>query len=167
MAQRLPNGNTFIGCRGKLFEVDKNGRTVLEIPTTNGREFMRAKKLVNGQVAAVIDSQFILYDAAGKQLNSFPVDIQTYGGRIEVLPNGRVLAACYNGRKIAEYDTGGTIVWEAPVPFDQPIAAWRLSNGNTLVTSMLEDQPAVEVDRNGKVVWEYKTDTRVTRAIRR
>ncbi len=168
MAQRLPNGNTFIGCRGKLFEVTPQGRQVYEIlPPNNGREFMRAKKLPNGQVAAVAEGRFILYDTAGKELNTFPLDIQTYGGRIEVLPNGRVLSACYNGRKIAEYDTTGKIVWEAAVPFDEPISAWRLPNGNTFVTSMLEGQPAVEVDRNGHVVWEYKTDTRVTRVYRR
>jgi outer membrane protein assembly factor BamB len=167
MAQRLDNGNTFIGCRSKIYEVDKDGKQLWEIAPPNGREFMRAKKLPDGSIAAVAESRFILYDSKRKEVNSFPIDIHTYGGRIEVLPNGRVLAACYNSRKIAEYDTTGKIVWEAPVPFDQPIAAWRLPSGNTLVTSMLNDQPAVEVDRNGRVVWEYKADSRVTRAFRR
>ena len=47
-----------------------------------------------------------------------------------------------------------------------PIVATRLPNGNTLVTSF-NQQRAVEIDSNGKEVWEYKTDTRVTRAWRR
>jgi hypothetical protein len=56
------------------------------------------------------------------------------------------------------------VVWQ--VPFNQPIAAVRLANGNTLVTSYNQKR-AVELDRAGKEVWEYKTDTRVTRAFRR
>jgi hypothetical protein len=42
----------------------------------------------------------------------------------------------------------------------------RLSNGHTLITSMSEHR-AVEVDRDGKEVWEYRQNTRVTRAFRR
>jgi hypothetical protein len=56
------------------------------------------------------------------------------------------------------------MVWQ--VSFNQPIAAVRLTNGNTLVTSFNQTR-AVELDRTGKEVWEYKTDTRVTRAFRR
>ncbi|HKB38759.1 MAG TPA: HEAT repeat domain-containing protein [Gemmataceae bacterium] len=167
MAQRLPNGNTFIGCRGMLVEVTPDGREVFNYRRPGGDEIMRAKKLPNGQIACVANSRFLLLDPSGNELKNWPIDIHTYGGRIEVLPNGRVLAACYSGKKIAEFDMDGKIVWEVPVPFEQPISAWRISNGNTLVTSMLEGQPAVEVDRTGKVVWEYKTDTRVTRVYRR
>ena len=49
---------------------------------------------------------------------------------------------------------------------DRPIAAVRLANGNTLVAFMNETR-VVELDREGKEVWEHKTDTRVTRAWRR
>ena len=167
MAQRLPNGNTFIACRSQLKEVDPGGKEVFSYSRPNGEELMRAKKLVNGQIAIVVNSRFILLDPSGKELKSFQVDIHTYGGRIEVLPNGRVLAASYSSKKVVEYDMEGKIVWEAPVPFAEPISAWPLPNGNVLATSMLEDQPAVEVDRTGKVVWQYKTDTRVTRVFRR
>jgi hypothetical protein len=41
-------------------------------------------------------------------------------------------------------------------------AAVRLLNGHTLVTFM--NQPrAVELDRSGKEVWDYKAEGRVTR----
>src|SRR5262249_37744705 len=167
MAQRLPNGNTFIGCRGQVVEVTPEHRELYNYRLPNGEEFMRAKKLPNGQIACVGNSRFVLLDNKGNEVKTFPTGIPTYCGRIEMLPNGRVLAASYNGKKIVEYDMDGKVVWEAPVPMPEPISAWRISNGNTLVTSMLEDQPAVEVDRNGKVVWQYKTDTRVTRVYRR
>ena len=49
---------------------------------------------------------------------------------------------------------------------DQPIVATRLPNGNTLVTCM-NQMRAVELDRQGKPVWEFRQDTRVTRAWRR
>jgi hypothetical protein len=66
--------------------------------------------------------------------------------------------------QVAEYDTNGKAVWQ--VSFNQPIAAVRLANGDTLVTSYNEPR-AVELDRTGKEVWEYKSNTRVTRAFRR
>jgi hypothetical protein len=69
--------------------------------------------------------------------------------------------------KVVEYDSKGKIVWE--VPFEQPIAAMRLPNGHTLITSMSPAVGAVEVDRAGREVWSYRhsSNTRVTRAVRR
>jgi outer membrane protein assembly factor BamB len=67
--------------------------------------------------------------------------------------------------KVVEYDPTGKVLWEVTV--DAPIAATRLPNGNTLVTSMLPQRGAVEFNRNGEEVWTYKTETRVTRALRR
>ncbi len=63
-----------------------------------------------------------------------------------------------------EQDAQGKVVWE--VDFSMPIVATRLPNGNTLVTSF-NQQRAVELDPHGKEVWQYKTETRVTRAWRR
>jgi hypothetical protein len=66
---------------------------------------------------------------------------------------------------VVEYDADGQSVWE--VSIDQPIAAVRLPNGNTLIT-LMQDKSAVEVDRTGKRVWQFKAEnTRVTRAFRR
>ena len=68
------------------------------------------------------------------------------------------------GNRVAEYDATGKVVWSAQVP--QPIAAVRLPNGRTLVTSMTENR-AVELDRAGSSVWEFRHDSRVSRAWRR
>jgi hypothetical protein len=84
-----------------------------------------------------------------------------------MLPTGRVLVPFNSDGKVVEYDGKGRAVWEVSVP--QPIAAMRLLNGNTLITSMDASVGALEVDRAGVTVWTYQnpSGTRVTRAFRR
>ena len=84
-----------------------------------------------------------------------------------MLPNGRVLVPHNQEGKVIEYDRQGKIIWE--VRAEAPIAATRLPNGNTLITSMSPDVGAFEVDRAGAHVWSYQhaSYTRVTRALRR
>jgi outer membrane protein assembly factor BamB len=165
MAQRLPNGNTFIGTRTHLIEVNRDGKEVSTYTRQDGDMFMRAARLRNGDIACVTaSSQFYRIDRNHKDLYHFAVDIQTSGGRIQVLPNGRVLVPEYTGNRIIEADPDGTVAWE--VPFQTPIIATRLANGDTLVTSYNQHR-AVELDPKGREVWDYKTDTRVTRAWRR
>ena len=65
---------------------------------------------------------------------------------------------------MAEYDAEGKMVWHVDV--QQPIAAVRLPNGNTIVTSMSQNR-AVEFDQSKMEVWEFRDKTRVTRAVRR
>jgi len=168
MAQRLPNGNTLIATQMQITEVNREGKQVFSHTPANGEFIMRVQKLRNGDLAYVLSdgnlSRFVRVDAARKELQSFPVQVRTSGGRIEVLPNGNVLVPELNNNRVVELDKDGKVVWQAAV--QQPIAAIRLASGNTLVTSM-NQQRAVEIDRQGKEVWEYKTDTRVTRAYRR
>jgi HEAT repeat protein len=172
VAQRLPNGNTFIAGRNGMIELDPKGTEVfsknMAAPTD---QIMRAQRLPNGDIAYVEQHlngggapEYIHIDARGKELHRFPVNVATFGGRIQVLPNGRVLIPEMYQNKVVEYDTDGKVVWEASV--DQPIVATRLANGNTLVTSMVQKK-AIELDRDGHPVWEYGQDTRVTLALRR
>ncbi len=165
VAQRLPNGNTFIATQTQFVEVDPGGTMVMTRGLPSGESIMKAQMLANREIACVTSSsRFVRLDAAGKEMQNMPVNVQTYGGRIDVLPTGHVLVPELRNNRVAEYDGEGKVVWQ--VPFNQPVAAVRLVNGNTLVTSF--NQPrAVELDRTGKEVWEYKTDTRVTRAFRR
>lgn len=177
VAQRLPNGNTFITTRESLFEFDREGKQVFSyirpnVPANNligGDSIMRAQRLPNGEIVMIANplaSRFIRLDPqAKKELANFPVNVRTSGGRIEVLPNGNVLLPENDNNRVVEYNPQGKIVWELKV--DQPIAAVRLPNGNTLVTTMLPARGAIEFDRNGREVWNYKASTRVTRAYRR
>lgn len=165
VAQRLPNGNTFIANRTQLLEVDRTGKEVFSHVPPDGDGIMRAVKLRNGDIGIVtLGQNFTRLDSTGAKLRSFPVAVNTSGGRIEVLPNGHVLIPQMRDNKVVEYDADGKVVWSVTV--EQPIAAVRLPNGNTLATSMTQKR-AVEFDKSGKEVWEYRSDTRVTRALRR
>src|SRR5262249_14113286 len=133
-------------------------------------EFMRARKLSDGTTAVVVQARgrgeqhYLRLDAAGKEVSRFAVNVHTFGGRLDVQTDGRVLVPGIYVQRALGDDTKGNAVPD--VAATQPIAATRLPNGNTLITSMTEKR-AVELDLAGKMVWQYKANTRVTRAYRR
>jgi hypothetical protein len=167
VAQRLPNGNTFIACDDILLECDREGKEVRRHTAPGGTTFRRAVKLPNGDIACVTSAgRFMRLDADGRTLNSFPVQVETSGGRVDVLHNGHVLIPEKLRGRVVEYDATGKPVWEVQVP--EPVAAVRLPNGHTLITSMSTSHGAAEYDRQGKKGWEYSDKTsKVTRAFRR
>lgn len=168
VAQRLPNGNTFIATDGGVLEVDRADKEIFSFTAPAGERIMKAIKLPNGEVACLTDAaRIIRFDTAGKELHSYGITLgmKLFGGRIHMLPSGRVLIPHNQENKVVEYDARGKAVWE--VAIDQPVAAVRLPNGNTLVTTMSPQRGAVEFDRAGHEVWSYRSTTRVTRAIRR
>jgi hypothetical protein len=79
-----------------------------------------------------------------------PVDAQ-------VLPGGRVLICESTGRRLTERTTKGEVVKEITIPQDViaglPVGAQRLANGNTLVAMRAG---LVELDKDGKAVWNYR-----------
>jgi hypothetical protein len=165
VAQRLGNGHTFIATKDRLFEVDRAGKEVFSYRRPNGEQFMRARKLPDGTIACVTQGQlYVRLDPSGKELRRFTVQVSTFGGRLDVQPDGRVLIPEMYRHRVIEYDADGKPVRQFLVR--QPIAATRLANGNTLITSMTENR-AVEFDLAGKQVWQYTANTRVTRAYRR
>lgn len=170
-AQRLANGNTFIATPFALLEYDKNNQEVLNVTlSTDNQYIMKATKQANGEIVCMLgDARIARFDAKGKEISSFPIPLgmRLFGGRLHALPSGRVLAPHNAENKVVEYDTKGKVVWE--LPFESPIAATRLPNGNTLITSMNPQIGAVEVTRAGRQVWSYQDagNTRVTRALRR
>jgi PQQ-like domain len=168
VAQRLPNGNTFIATDIDLVEFDRADKEVFHIVKNTGERIMKAFKLSNGEIAILTsDTRIVRLDTTGKELHSFTVALGTklYGGRIHMLANGHVLIPHNNENKVVEYDAAGKQVWEVNV--EQPVAATRLPNGNTLVTTMLPQRGAVEFNSQGETVWSYRSTTRVTRAVRR
>jgi HEAT repeat protein len=170
VAQRLPNGNTFIATKAQLLEYDKDGKEVFSYQRPGGEQFMKAQKLRNGDIGCITQvgvgvTRYVRLDPAGKELKSFAVELHSFGGRVEVLANGHVIVPEMHNNRVLEHDADGKVVWEMAT--EQPIAAVRLPNGNTLVTSMSKDRGAVELDPAGKEVWSYRAGTRVTRALRR
>jgi hypothetical protein len=127
---------------------------------------MRARKLPGGDIALITQlgvAQYVRLDRNGREVKRFGVEVSTSGGRIDVTPSGNVLIPEMNNNRIVERDQTGKVVRETPV--QQPITANYLPNGHLLITSMTQNR-AVELDRSGKEVWEYRRDTRVTRAVR-
>jgi hypothetical protein len=173
--QRLSNGNTFIATRTKLVEVDKDGKEVFSYSRPDGAFFMKVQRLRSGDIACVVNlgvARYVRLSRSGnevKEVKTFGVDLHTSGGKLDVLANGHVIIPETHNNRVVEYDPDGKVVWSADVV--QPIAALRLPNGNTLVTSGVDmtgvTHRAVEIDRAGKEVWQFRGDTRVTRAFRR
>lgn len=164
MAQRLPNGNTFMASQTHFLEVDPNGKEVLNLAVQAA--VYKAMKMPNGDIAYISgDEHFVRLNRAGQQLSSFAAHVDYYGGRVDVLSNGHVVVPEANNNRLVEFDEKGNVAWEVKMS-GQPVAASRLANGNTLVTCYGWHR-GVEIDRQGREVWEYKSDSRVTRLFRR
>jgi hypothetical protein len=171
-AQRLANGNTFIIAATEMMEVDKDRKVISRYSRPDGGHFMKGQKLRNGDIACIVQLGVARYvrltpDAAGSYKDvgaGFGVDVHTSGGRLDVLPNGNILIAELQNNVVKEVTPEGKEVHSTEVV--QPVAALRLPNGHLLVTSMTEHR-AIEFDRAGKEVWQFKHETRVTRAFRR
>jgi hypothetical protein len=165
-AQRLANGHTFIANKDRLLEVDRAGRPVFNYSPPGGAQIMRARKLPGGDILLITQlgvTHFHRLDRFGRPIKSFPVEVDTSGGRLDVTPAGNVLIPEMNNNRVCEYDPEGRLV--RAIRAAAPIACVALPNGHVLVTLMNENR-AVELNRAGKEVWEYRRDTRVSRAVR-
>jgi hypothetical protein len=165
-AQRLANGNTFIANAEGLVEVTRAGTEVFRWTPPVGQKIMRARRLPGGEMLLVTQlgtTRFVRLDRFGKELSSFGVEVNTSGGRVDLTPAGHVLIPEIYNNRVQERDMDGKIIRTLQV--QQPIAAVALPNGHVIVTSMTQRR-AVEYDRSGKEVWEYRRDTRVSRAVR-
>ncbi len=85
-----------------------------------------------------------------------------HGHDVQLLPNGHVLYTTGDWRRVVEVDPrkiggGNEEVWSYGLAegLKHPVAAERLSNGNTVIGDM-ELGEVIEVDAAGKMVWEYK-----------
>jgi hypothetical protein len=166
MAQRLANGHTLIATKNTLVEVDRAGKQVFSYTPPGGAEIMRARKLPGGDIVMVTQlgvTHLIRIDRFGKMVKSFGVEVGTSGGRLDITPAGNILIPEMYSNRVAEYDADGKVV--RVIIVQQPIACVSLPNGNTIITSMTQKR-AVELDKTNKEVWEYRRDTRVTRAVR-
>lgn len=166
VAQRLPTGNTLIANRREVIEIDPAGKQLFSFSPPGGAQIMRACKVPGGDILLVTQlgvTRFLRINRFGKDVCGFAVEVGTSGGRLDLTPTGTVLVPEMYNNRVCEYDADGRIVREMSV--QQPITAVLLPNGNVLATSMTEKR-AVELTRSGREVWEYRRDTRVTRAVR-
>jgi HEAT repeat protein len=163
--QRLRGGNTFIATDQQLLEVDRAGKEVYTINNVPGG-ITAAYRARNGNIVCLTQNgQCLVMDTTGKQLKSFPSNRNAgWTSGIDLLQNGRILITQPDRNKVAEYDGQGKLILEVDAP--AATTATGLPNGHILVASHA-GQRAFEVDRAGKIVWEYKATGNLFRARRR
>lgn len=179
---RLDSGNTLVVERGvmpRLLEVTPGGAIAVTVPlqpeTENAHMQTRmARKLSNGNYLVPHLLAFAVKEYApdGTIVKTFRTDLDEFGGRkAETWPftairleNGNTLVTLTHGNRVVEFDSDGNIVWlldnaKAGGRLADPCGAQRLANGNTVVCSYGQRDPAkprlFEVTREGEVVWEF------------
>ena len=170
VCQRLASGNTFIANIDGFVEVDHAGSEVVKFRPKNDERLMKAQRRADGYTAIVLqsalgeESRLIWLDPTLRERASFPVQVRTSGGRIETLPGDEVLLPELENNRIVRYDPTGKVIWKAEL--EQPVAAVRTPVG-TILANCKTLRGAVELNEQGKEIWSFQTDTRVTRAWRR
>jgi hypothetical protein len=165
-AERLKNGNTFVVCNNLLVEYNKAGKEVWRMDRQQ-YDVRSARKLPNGEIVLLTSNRnLIRYDAKGKEKKNATIPTYPQYNQNEILNNGNILVPQgWNGNAVYEYDMNGKEVGKiTSVP--TPMHASRLPNGNTLVISQNNYQ-LYEVDKKGKQVGTWQTNTYVFRARRR
>jgi hypothetical protein len=180
--ERLANGNTLTVERGpkpRLLEVGPDGKIAVEVPlqpeTDNAHmQTRQARKLVNGNYLVPHLLAFAVKEYApnGTIVRTFKTDLEELGGRkAEVWPftairlaNGNTLVTLTHGNRVVEFDAEGKVAWsldntKAGGRLADPCGGQRLANGNTIICSYGQKDPAkpriFEVTRGGEVVWEF------------
>ena len=180
----LPNGN-FMTARNmrEVVEIDPRTKKIVwsyDCATMNGNKGKRIEvhafqPLENGRVfiAESGAGRFIEINREGKILKEFKMKLEKPHPHKDPrlarrLKNGHVLASHEGDGVVREYDAGGKVVWEYPVPlFDKKpkgghgptswgnstFACVRLKNGNTLIATG-NGHSVIEVTPGKKVVWQ-------------
>ncbi len=157
--------------------VDRNGDIEWQIPIRNIHD---VSLLPNGNILFQTDWTEIVemtserkivwkYDAARQNGNE--------GKRVEVhafqrLANGLTMIVESGPARIIEVDVDGKIQKHVPLKVEYPNPhtdtrlVRKLDNGNYLVAHEGDNKIVREYDDTGKIVWEYKTGTKVYSALR-
>jgi HEAT repeat protein len=151
--QRLPNGNTFVATTLHLTEYDRANKELYAWHL--GREILGAYKAGNGYIWCLLgNGSLVEVDPSGKVLNSFPSNRDNSAKcGIDLFPGNGVLISQPNLSRVVELSAAGKTLHQFPAP--NVTSATRLPNGNILASSM-KDMRAFEIDRKGKIVWEFK-----------
>jgi hypothetical protein len=174
--QPLPDGRVLIVENGpcRIIEVDRAGRIAKEIkltpPPANVKlhdQFRGVRKTKDGHyfVCRKGEHKVEELDGNGRTLREIPVPGDVH--ECLLLPDGHLLIACGEGRKVQELDASLKVVWELNEndlpgnPLRLMTGFQRLPNGNTIFCNYLGhghigQQPHFfEITRDKQVVWQY------------
>jgi len=161
----LPNGNLLFNTGRGVKEVTREKKVVLNYESST--EVYACQRLANGNTfVGECNAGRLLELAPGgkvvKEIRLLPAGKD--GGHLYMrnarqLANGNYLVAHYGEQVVREYDSQGGKVREIPAP-GGPHSVIRLPNGNTLIAcgDLSGKQSLIEVDKEGKTVWEVKAD---------
>jgi RNA polymerase sigma factor (sigma-70 family) len=151
--QRLANGNTFVAGRHRLMEFDAAARKVFDREVG---EVAAGKKLPDGQIVYLAaKGECVRLDAAGKEVKRF-----TSGGHrdsgcgLDLTPRGSLLVSRFPPHDVAEFDLAGSNRWQTRTDATPGIATATRTGG--VLVAVFYQSRVVEVDRAGKVVWQYQ-----------
>ncbi len=151
-ARPLENGNYLISSYSsrKILEVDTEGKTVWEF--TGKSMVPDAVRLEDGTTLVSEYQSVCIVDADGKRIwevtNADIKGLNQVMG-IQALENGNVLITSMAGYVVEVDKETKKEIWRHNC--NRPSDAFRLENGNTLIT---EADKFIEVDREGKVLWK-------------
>ena len=161
---------TEAGAKPRLFEVDRKGQIVVEVPmqaqTKNHHLQSRmARKLSNGNylVPQLLDKVVREYSPQGKVV--WEVKTPNMPFTAIRLDNGNTLIGCTLGDLVIEVNKEGKTVWQVTNddlpgrPINDACGVQRLPNGNTVITSHHakgNDVKLTEVTADKKIVWTHR-----------
>ncbi len=172
---RLSNGDIVFAYKTGWRKIDKDGKTIhdfrcpqetLPDGTKYYRECHTAQPIGQDKVMFMLNgcpARLCIYDLkAGKMemehvmKTKSPEDPKSVHGQfrnVRMTKAGTYLIAHMDLGKVVEYDKDWKEIWSCDAP-----SVWhavRLKNGNTLISGN-QNAFASEIDKDGKVVWEYK-----------
>jgi hypothetical protein len=158
--QRLANGNTFVPSYGAVTEFAPDGSVVYSFKLETGSNAIR--KMRNGHIAYALDGEIVEADTTGKKVQSIPLPNHTMYVGLQDLPGDRFVVANSASGRVLEVDAAGKVLWEGKV--EDACGVERLPNGDTLVAT---NRKVVELNKDGKAVWEKPTEGYARRIHRR
>ncbi|MGB7347816.1 MAG: hypothetical protein WBD20_26565 [Pirellulaceae bacterium] len=169
----LENGNALIAWKEIVQELTPSKEVVFEYKLNKpNKEIGTVQRLANGNTLITElgkKPRLLEIDNAGKVQVEFPLQPETDNAHMQTrmarkLANGNYLVPHLLAFKVKEYTPTGEVVKEFATDNESlggreaenwPFTAIRLDNGNTLM-SLTHGNKAVEVDADGKVVWEVR-----------
>jgi hypothetical protein len=165
----VSKNNDFPG--GAAVEVTREGKTLFTYKGTQS-EVNTVQALGSDRflVTEAGDKPRVLeVDRAGKILVETPIQAQTKDHHLQTrmtrkLSNGNYLVPQLLDRVVREYTPEGKIAWEVKTP-NMPFTAIRLKDGHTVIACTHGDL-VIEVDGDGKTVWQVTNDDLTGRPIK-
>jgi PQQ-like domain len=144
-AKPLADEHVLIACFSakRVYELDENHKEVWE--HTTPENCFDAERLSNGNTVFACPNLICEITPAGEVVRS--LEVKGRVNSVQIIPGGNWLVANYELSEVQLYNRLGEKIWH--VAERHPSDAFRLRNGNTLITS---EQRCIEVDRDGKLI---------------